>query len=271
MPGNDPQLYLAGLAAHSQGRTDTRAPLVFLHGLTYDRRHWQPVLDELAVLDPDRRIVTLDLPGHGGSPVPDSYRFEAVVATIRQAVNEAELEAPVLVGHSLGAVLATGYAAAHPARGVVNLDQPLVLGGFGSFLQQVEPVLRGPGFADIWDRLVANMHPELLPPSAQELLRTNTVRQDLLLGCWADIFTDPDALDARRREDLRRIAAQGIAYHHVAGQEIGPEYRRWMQALVPTVSFTVLPDSGHFPHLAHPRAVAEILSLVGLHKGTPLL
>jgi pimeloyl-ACP methyl ester carboxylesterase len=30
----------------------------------------------------------------------------------------------VLVGHSIGAVIATRYAARHPVRAVVNLDQP---------------------------------------------------------------------------------------------------------------------------------------------------
>src|SRR4051812_22539764 len=38
----------------------------------------------------------------------------------------AALHHPVLIGHSLGGVVATWYAARYPARAVLNLDQPLL-------------------------------------------------------------------------------------------------------------------------------------------------
>src|SRR4051812_30120741 len=67
----------AGLAADVTGIADERPPLVFLHGLTFDRRMWRPALRELEVLDPGRRAVAFDLPGHGQSPDLGSYRFSA--------------------------------------------------------------------------------------------------------------------------------------------------------------------------------------------------
>lgn len=109
------------LAASSFGTRTDRPPLVLLHGLTFDRRHWTPLVDELTLTDPDRRIVAFDLPGHGESPRLDSYHVAELVEAVRDAVIDAKLEAPVLVGHSAGGVLATAYAATHPAQGVVNL------------------------------------------------------------------------------------------------------------------------------------------------------
>src|SRR5262245_44968604 len=53
----------AGLAGDLIGDDPGSAPLLLLHGLTYDRRSWQPVLRELRHLDPDRRVLSLDLPG----------------------------------------------------------------------------------------------------------------------------------------------------------------------------------------------------------------
>jgi pimeloyl-ACP methyl ester carboxylesterase len=45
-----------------------RPPLVLLHGLTFGRSLGRPSLAELRRIDPRRRILTLDLPGHGTSP-----------------------------------------------------------------------------------------------------------------------------------------------------------------------------------------------------------
>jgi pimeloyl-ACP methyl ester carboxylesterase len=40
------QIKAAGMAADLYGSADERPPLVLLHGLTFDRRIWRPVLAE---------------------------------------------------------------------------------------------------------------------------------------------------------------------------------------------------------------------------------
>jgi pimeloyl-ACP methyl ester carboxylesterase len=256
------QQYFGDLAVDSHGTADDRPPLVLLHGLSYDRRQWGPTLRELALVDPGRRVVSFDLPGHGGSPRRDSYQTDEVAAVVHQAVTEAGLDSPVLVGHSLGGVVATIYAATYPARGVVNVDQPLLVGKFGKVLRQAEPVLRSPAYGEVWDRMLANMHIELLPPAERELVRTATTpRQDLLLGYWNEILvTPPEELGERRMRDLDTIRARGIGYHYVAGDALNPAYRQWLESALPGVAITVLPGSGHFPHLARPAVLAKILA-----------
>ena len=103
-----------GLAADVDGDDNSRPPLVFLHGLTFDRTTWRPALDALALIEPRRRVVAFDLPGHGASPDQDSYDVDRVISTVHRAVEEASLDAPVMVGHSIGGVLATVYAARYP-------------------------------------------------------------------------------------------------------------------------------------------------------------
>jgi pimeloyl-ACP methyl ester carboxylesterase len=238
-----------------------RPPLVLLHGLTYDRRQWGPLIGEVAALDPDRRAVAFDLPGHGDSARRGSYHIAEVAAVVHEAVTAAGLAAPVVVGHSLGGVIATAYGAAYPAAGVVNIDQPLLAGPFAEVLRTAEPVLRSPDWAQFWDGMLASMHVEELPPAAQELVRTATTpRQDLLLGYWDELITRPaDELVEIRTREMRAIAERGVPYRYVSRGEVPPPFRSWLESVCPGVAVTVLEGSGHFPHLGFPAELAKLL------------
>lgn len=239
-----------------------RPPLLLLHGLTYDRHQWDPFARALAEIDPGRRVLAVDLPGHGDAPHWESYGAEDVVDALHDAVAGAGLEAPVVVGHSLGGVLAGIYAARHPARAVVDVDQPLLVGGFGDFLRQAEPTLAGPGWRQIWDRLLGGMGIDELPPQARELVRTRTdPRPELLLGYWEPILRSTnDEITAQRESELRTINDHRIAYAFVTSTEPDPAYEKWLLGVVPHARIEVLPGGGHFPHLAHPAELAAIVT-----------
>jgi pimeloyl-ACP methyl ester carboxylesterase len=249
------------LAFNIYGSRDDRPPLVLLHGLTFDRRHWRPVLRDLGAIDPQRRVIVLDLPGHGGSARLETYDLDSVVAAVHATVTGVGLEAPIVAGHSIGGLLATIYAATHPARGVVNIDQPLLPGPFGDFLREAEATLRGPSYLDVWHRLLHGMHIEFLPDDAQELVRAATTpRADLLLGYWNEILVNPDeVIVARRARDLAALDAAGVPYRYVASAEPPSAYRRWLLSALPHAAITVLQGCGHFPHFTHPADVAHLL------------
>jgi pimeloyl-ACP methyl ester carboxylesterase len=253
--------YFGGLAADSYGEADDRPPLLLVHGLSFDRQQWRLVVDELAAIDPGRRVLAVDLPGHGGSPARDSYPLDGVVTAIHRAATEAGIEAPVVVGHSLGGALATSYAATYPTSGVLNVDQPLLVGRFKDVLERAEPVLRSPDYAQVWASMLANMHIELLPPAAQDLVRSaGTPPRALMLGYWDEVINTPtEDLTERRTRDLETIRSSGTPYRYLTGGEPDPAYRQWLESALPAVTITVLPGSGHFPHLAHPAEFARIL------------
>jgi len=100
----------AGLAYDIEG---TGTPVVFLHGLTFDRRTWRPVIDQL---DGAVTSIAIDLPAHGdsgGEPAP----LERVAERVHLLLHSLGIERPVVVGHSMAAGVAGLYASAHPARG----------------------------------------------------------------------------------------------------------------------------------------------------------
>ncbi|MFC5063676.1 alpha/beta fold hydrolase [Actinomycetospora atypica] len=249
-------MQLGELVADLTGTDDGRPPVVLLHGLTFDRGMWAPMTDALA----DRRAVAFDLPGHGDSPPGSSYDPADVADILHGAITAAGVDMPVLVGHSIGAVLATVYAARHPARAVLNIDQPLLAGPFGEMLRSVEPVLRGPDYLGVWTTLLDGMGTDELSPPLRALLRSEP-RQDLLLGYWREILEkSPEELRRQRTDELTALRRHGTGYHHVSRAPLAPAYVRWLRTALPTAGLSVLAGSGHFPHLAHPAALVEILA-----------
>jgi pimeloyl-ACP methyl ester carboxylesterase len=255
---------LGGLAAVLEGGTARGAPLVLLHGLTFDQAMWRPVLAELRRARAGGPVLALDLPGHGGSPVWPAYGLDSVAAAVHEAVAEAGLPAPVVVGHSMAAVLATVYAAAYPAAGVVNVDQPLWMEPAAAFARSLEGEIRGGGFATAWGRVEAAMHMEALPAQARELLRANRhPRQDLVAGYWRELFDTPvPELAAHLAAVLGAVREKGIPYLFVSGHEAGPEYRRWLDRALPGARTEVWPGGGHFPQLADPGRFAGRLAAI---------
>jgi pimeloyl-ACP methyl ester carboxylesterase len=239
-----------------------KSPLVLLHGLTFDQRHWEPLRGELEVVDPGRCVLALDLPGHGEAPARSSYRLEEVAEILHARIAAAALSAPpIVVGHSVGAVIGTVYAARHPARAVVNLDQILLPGPFGDMVRAAEPELRGPDWRAVWERMLAGMGIDGLRGEARHIAETATdPRPDLLLGYWAEILHGTDEqIRADREADLRKIAARGTGYRWITASEPPAAYLDWLTTLLPETVVTVLPGS-HLPHLEHPAEIARRLS-----------
>src|SRR3954465_13347370 len=87
----------AGIAGRSHGDLAApRRPLVFLHGLTFDHRMWDPVL---AALPAGHPAIALPLPRPGAPPGLPPPRRDDVPDPTPPAVAAAGLREPVLVGH----------------------------------------------------------------------------------------------------------------------------------------------------------------------------
>ncbi len=95
-----------------------RTPLVMLHGFGAGLVQYFKNFDSL---HDDRRLLAPDLPGFGRSSrvkfPKDSVRAERqFVDSVEQWRQKMGLEKFVLLGHSMGAFLATSYAIRHPHR-----------------------------------------------------------------------------------------------------------------------------------------------------------
>ncbi|MQY16097.1 2-succinyl-6-hydroxy-2,4-cyclohexadiene-1-carboxylate synthase [Streptomyces sp. RB5] len=105
------------LAVRDHGGSGT--PLLLLHGLGGTLRHWDAVAP---LLTGEHRVVDMDLRGHGLSG-DGPWEWEAALDDVEAVVTRLELKDPLVVGHSLGGMLAVRWALRHPdGPGIVNLD-----------------------------------------------------------------------------------------------------------------------------------------------------
>jgi pyruvate dehydrogenase E2 component (dihydrolipoamide acetyltransferase) len=95
------------------GESD-RIPVLLLHGFGADLNTWmftQPALAE------GRRVIALDLPGHGGSTKQlDHADVESLATIVDHALKALGIERLHLVGHSMGGGIAIAFASREPER-----------------------------------------------------------------------------------------------------------------------------------------------------------
>ena len=88
------------------------SPLVLVHGLGGAASNWVELAPELAR---DHRILVPDLPGHGGSsPLPAVPNLESFADCLGLLIEREGLAPTVLVGHSLGCIVALRLAMRSP-------------------------------------------------------------------------------------------------------------------------------------------------------------
>jgi pimeloyl-ACP methyl ester carboxylesterase len=239
-------------------------PVVLVHGITDNREIWDGTVSRLAG---DFRCVRLDLRGHGQSGDAADLSPFTMASDVAAVVAELGLERPALVGHSLGAVVVTAYAASAPAACAVNVDQPLRFGDFGAALAPMEPALRGEGFRETMAAMFTAMAGDRLSPEAQAYVdkREAEARQDVVLGVWDVVFKTPtDELTAMAEQLLAGVTVPYLAIH---GSDPGPGYEEWLTGLVPTATVEVWDSLGHFLLLADPdRFAARLGQFLADHR-----
>ncbi|MFT4397089.1 alpha/beta fold hydrolase [Gordonia lacunae] len=103
---------------HDDGPT-----IVLLHGISAS---WKWFAHLFPVLSQHYRVVGLDLPGFGGSAFSRHHlTFDGLAAAVVDVCDELAIDAPVILGHSMGSMVATRVAVRHPGR----LDGLIITGG----------------------------------------------------------------------------------------------------------------------------------------------
>jgi pimeloyl-ACP methyl ester carboxylesterase len=180
----------AGCRLRAYDYGNATAPLmVLVHGIQDFALALEPIAEAFRG---EYRVVACDLRGHGDSEKPGVYTMGHYLADLHAVLHQLEGEGsssakPILVGHSLGALITTQYAGVFPEvpRAVVNIDglgPPVAAGVLDVETKQyrtqeaIRGLLRAGGqgrpMVDLDDAtsLFLRFHPRLDPERARRLV-----------------------------------------------------------------------------------------------------
>jgi pimeloyl-ACP methyl ester carboxylesterase len=127
-------------------------PFLFVHGVACDRSCFASQVEQFRR---GHRTVSVDLRGHGESDKPhQEYTISGFADDLAWLCEQLNVERPVVVGHSLGGVVAMVLAAQYPdlPTAIVMVDAPIAaIDGPPSASdprRRMLDALKGPGYAD---------------------------------------------------------------------------------------------------------------------------
>jgi len=251
-------------------------PLWLFHGLA---RRWQDFTPLLAELSARWTVTAIDHRGHGRSPRAAGRYLVTDYVTDAVAALRAAAEPAVLVGHSLGALVALGTAQRVPTlvRAVVLLDPP----GAG-FLGRVRatpyhamwagmrPLAGGQPVPDVARKLAALQLPG---PRPGQTVRLGDLRDAAALRWMAKCLhdTDPDALgpptEGRWLDGFDPLAAAAqvrcpailVAADPNRGGMLPPGDAAALAAALADCTRVDLPGVGHLIHWQDTAATLRLL------------
>jgi (E)-2-((N-methylformamido)methylene)succinate hydrolase len=88
--------------------------VIFIHGVGLNADAWRPQFEELAKT---HRVIAIDMLGHGESDAASgAVTLDSYVQQVADLMSACGINAANIVGHSMGGLVAIGFALAHPTR-----------------------------------------------------------------------------------------------------------------------------------------------------------
>jgi 3-oxoadipate enol-lactonase len=230
--------------------------LVFLHGIGGSARVWAPQLSAFTAAGLD--AVALDLLGYGARAPRKRMDFASLAADVEAAISQRGFDRPVLVGHSLGAMVAQTSLRRRPEayRAAILCATSPAFGNPGGDFQRkfvserLTPLDMGRTLSELAPALVDR----LVGPAADPAGRA--------LAVAAMSAVHPDTYRAAVRcligfDERANLPAIPIPVLCLAGQHdrsAPPEMMQRMADKIPGALYACLPGVGHLVNLEAPAA-----------------
>lgn len=243
-------------------------PLVLLHGWSCTRNFWRP---QIEALNKEFRLIVPDLPGHGRSKAnPETLSIAAIAGEIRSLIAECELDRPIVVGWSMGALAAFDLIrqfGTGDLGGLVVVDMtPRLLNdsdwtlGLQGFYPQVNTLMLAAIRSD-WPTNARLLLPRLFA-------RGRPLDPDLVEWMGREMgMSDPEAMavlwESMAEQDYRAllptIDLPSLVIQGGESQLYAPEVGAYLASRLPRAERACCTGSGHAPHLEEPQLFNTLL------------
>ena len=253
--------------AHLEAGPDVPAapPLVFIHGWIGDHKALLPQISHFART---RRVVAIHLRGHGDSDAPrQDYTIDGFADDVAWQCNQLGLYRPLVVGHSLGGMIALELAGRYPdlPSGVVMIDTIIF-----PPLEAVEPAwlllvqISGPSYLDAARNSALDLfmdHVDLADPKRKDRLidqicaAHRKTPQHVAVSAFLNLLSGHDSSAAAQ------ACKAPVAYLSAAAPliEMARDLDR-LRALCPQLVVAKTLGAGHFSPLEVPDQINAMIA-----------
>jgi pimeloyl-ACP methyl ester carboxylesterase len=227
-----------------------------LHGVGGGAEAWAPQLESLAAAG--YRAVAWDAPGYGRSPTIEPYDMAGLAAAVRALVEHLAPARVVVMGHSMGGMVAQELVALHP-EAVAGLVLSATSAAFGKpdgdwqreFLaRRLEPLDAGSTMADLAPRLVAGFVGE--DPDPAGVQRAVEVMSRVPPDTYRKALQAIVGFD--RRAALPSIRVPVLAIAGERDETAPPAVMSRMADRIADAQYVQIGGCGHLANLERPQA-----------------
>lgn len=247
------------------GHTPVSPAVVFIHGVGGAARVWAPQSNSFKAAG--YTPLAVDLPGYGGRPPVAELTFEALAADVEAQIEARSLERPVLVGHSMGGMVAQTMLRRRPdsyRAAILACTSPAFGNADGDFQKKfvadrIGPLDAGKTMADIAPGLVDRMVGPAVVPAGRAFAMTvmSAVPPQTYRAAVRCLVTFDE------RASLANIRVPVLCLAGEADKTAPAAVMERMAARIPGARFVSLPGAGHIPNLETPAAFdAAILAFL---------
>ncbi len=225
---------------------------VFVHGFACDRQAWAP---QVADLSRDHRCINIDLRGRGESAAVPPFDVVTAADDVASVIRELDIGPAVVVGHSLGGVVALVLNERHPelVLGTVIGDSPVSPAMAESRGPGLPQRIREAGSMEPAARMVERFWNDQTPSAVRAYGK-------VLMSCQPDVAAGMldgfDAVAARFKE-LVQLADRKPFMAIWSGAPLGDP--AWLRDVTMFVRQEPIAGTGHFFQLEQPAITNALL------------
>lgn len=243
---------------YDTGNTKAKDAIVLIHGWSCNADFWKETYHAF----PNHRVISIDLPGHGKSEAPYvTYSMEHLARAVEAVLAQAKARKAVLVGHSMGTVVARKFYKLFPSKtlAIVIVDMPAqLLRSEEDMKKLTAPVISDyPKSAESFvDGLVASIHDKELKVfirrtmlSTPKHAAVSSINEIFLAKNWSNETIDVPVF---------AIAAKSDGWQPSKGH---------YEKIATKLEFQLWTDVGHFLHMEQPaRFNGQLKGWIMRHK-----
>ena len=236
-------------------------PLVFLHGIGGRASGWAPIQQACALAG--HTSLAWDMPGYGDSPGIDPCTFDGLADALDALMDAQGLRQAVLVGHSLGGMVALQMWARHPQRVaalVLAASSPAFGHGNGDFqqafiAQRLAPLEAGKTMAQVAESLI----PTMVAPgfSGPGLAQAQACMGSITPSAYKAALGALVQFEQRAALPTVRVPTLCIAAEH--DRTAAPAVVQRMADKIPSAQYLCIPGVGHLLTFEQPDSFANAL------------